>query len=385
MLTLAPFASMIIEFADYRVRFSRRQVVSLSRVVLILWVLVLVPSTVFAQPGTPTKIGFVTGFNQAWLHGFYGSQWVNHFDAIEARRLMTACKANGGLVFRMWLFEGLDPEGVVWDQKPQVKDPKRARVRPTGIDQRKLENLGRFLGIAEEVGVKVYLTLFDANICTFSSPDFDARKDEWWNVLNDEYGAGEGFRKNVVKPLLAVVAQHRSAVFGLDLCNEINAWVTHFWFKGGWAGARQFVTVWRGFIRGQVAVPVGASLGWLDAVPALLVPQLPPSLVDFYDFHVYGDGGKIPLAGKVQAFARTCGRPVYLGEFGQLSKAYDDPLQVKVTAAFVRAARAVGLAGAFAWRLSDIRPGNNPEARFSFEAFGKWRPAMATFRQVSAE
>jgi hypothetical protein len=68
-------------------------------------------------------------------------------------------------------------------------------------------------------------------------------------------------------------------------------------------------------------------------------------------------------------------KKIYLGEFGQLSKSYDDNLQLMVNNNFANNAKRCGFSGALAWRLSDIRPGVNPEARYSYEAFGKPRPA----------
>ena len=332
--------------------------------------------------------GFVTGFNQAWLHNSYGSQWTRNWDEAEARRLLKACADNGAKVIRMWLFEGLSFEGVIWDDDPQKSayGYSGTRTRPTGLAPEKLQNIERFLVIAEEEGVAVYLTFFDANIYSQNNPAKARRKDEWWNVLNDEYAAGAGFRGNVLSPIIQACSRHRNAVFAIDLVNEINALVKEHWFKDGWQGARTFVTRWRSFIRRLVPdMPVSASFGHHDAVSALVDGRLRADEVDFYDFHLYNNSGSIPDSDDVTALARRLAIPIYLGEFGQKSSAYDNDMQSRVLRSFLLAAKNCGLAGAFAWRLSDIRDGYNPEARFSFEAFGTWRPAMDVFRSMSSK
>ncbi len=333
-----------------------------------------------AVVAAPSRPRFVVGFNQAWLGNAYGSQWAQRFDEPEAIRMLDGTRGAGGTVLRMWLFEGLEMQGVVWDRTPG-KLPAQIRTAPTGLDPVVLRNIERFLELAGERGVRVYLTLFDANIYSWAGDAHPRYRAEWWNLLNEKYGAGAGFRSGVLAPILEAVARHRQAVFALDLANEGNAWMRADWFEGGWEGARSFVRRWRTFVRDLVPdLPVGMSYGHHTAVPDLLAERIPPDLVDFYDFHVYQDRGRIPSAGGVQAFAARCGRPVYLGEFNQASKAYDDRLSATVTRDFMDHALQIGLAGAFAWRLSDVRPGENPEARHSFEAFGTWRPNYQAFR-----
>ena len=335
-----------------------------------------------------TNGGFVTGFNQAWLLNHYGSQWTSNWDEAEARRMIEACADNGGKVLRMWLFEGLSFEGVEWDGDPSKSayGYSGTRTRPTSLSAEKLQNIERFLVLAKEKGVAVYLTFFDANIYSQNNPAKTQRKNEWWNVLNDKYGAGTGFRHNVLLPILQTCQRHREAVFAVDLVNEINALVKKNWYENGWSGARLFVSRWRNFIRGLIEdMPVSASFGHHDAVDCMLDGRLRANEVDFYDFHLYNNGGHIPDADDVKELAQRLEIPIYLGEFGQKSKAFDDSLQSRVLRNFINGSKECGLAGAFAWRLSDIRRGHNPEARFSFEAFGRWRPAMEVFRTLSTQ
>ena len=231
--------------------------------------------------------------------------------------------------------------------------------------------------------MRAYVTFFDANMYSNKPhPQYVRRRNEWWNVLNDKYDAGKGFRENVIKPLLEVARGYQREIFGFDLINEFNALVKENWFAGGWLGAVKFVRTWREYIKSFGRdFKVTASFGHHDAVEHLLNGRLPKDAVDFYDFHAYSDKGDFDKESKLRELAK--GTPIYLGEFGQSSEAFNNDLQLKVTHAFITRARKVGLAGAFAWRLSDIRPGTNPQARLSYEAFGTWRPAAYEFQALT--
>lgn len=311
---------------------------------------------VLGVPGRP----FSTGFNQGWFHNHYGSQWTTGWDEAEVLRLIRGTRAHAGRVLRVWLFEG--------------------KAEPT-LAGDKLAHVERALELAEQEGVELYITFFDANI-VLQNPT-QAERDRWWNLLNDKYGAGARFRADVVGPLCEMMARHRKAVFAVDLVNEINAFVDRNWVENGWTGVRRFVDVTRAAIKARLDVPVTASFGWGGAEQLVVDRKIPQASVDFYDFHVYDDAGEIASFNEIQALARTF--PVYLGEYGQKSPAFDDALQARVTEAFLRNARRARLVGAFAWRLSDIRPGHNPEARHSYEAFGRWRPAAEVHRRVSID
>ncbi len=124
--------------------------------------------------------------------------------------------------------------------------------------------------------------------------------------------------------------------------------------------------------------PVTASLGWGDAETRFFSGFLSDSCLDFYDLHYYNDAGYIAGCSEFKKLARE-GVWLQLGEFGQLSESFDDQLQSYVTQKFLTSAKNCGFRGALAWRLEDYRPGENPEARYSFMSFGKPRPALEVF------
>ena len=338
------------------------------------------PAVVETCPDAAANGGFLFGFNQAWMKNHYGSQWTSAWDEAEVRRILALCRDAGGKVLRMWLFEGLGNEGVIWNGAD--------RTRPTGLSAEKLENVETFLRLAGEHGIRVYLTFFDGNIHDFDvGANGKKRRDEFHNILNEKYGAGAAYREKVLGPLLEVVARHREAVFAIDLMNEINSLVTCHdwkifekgrWFRHGWSSARSFVKTWRAFIRARVDVPVTASFGYPRAVRTLKAKVLPPEMVDFYDIHLYDSDGEVP---SLRAFIRETGRKVYLGEFGQGHFAKkSEETQCRSLKAFVRNARAAGLSGAFPWRLSEP----NGDAPYSFtEKDVVWRPALVDFRDMA--
>jgi hypothetical protein len=319
---------------------------------------------------------FNVGFNQGWFFNSYAHQWSNaSYSSVEARRVLDLAKGAGAKTLRMWLFEGPSSNALLWKNGVVV-----------GLSTEFVKNFQDFLKAAKERDINIYITLFDGNM--LRSLQSGEERSRWWNLLNNKQGARNAFETNALGPLLSILyrAEFRSAVFGIDVVNEMDAAVSAFRFEDQWSGANTFTCGIRSFVRSRrgsfSAIPVTASVGW-PAIPfynrgaanLILEPNPHYSCVDFWDIHFYSDQGTIENCEKIGDLARHYRKPVYLGEFGQKSKSYNDSLQVSVTQKFVERAKACGFSGALAWRLSDVRPGHNPEARFSFESNGKTRPA----------
>jgi hypothetical protein len=334
----------------------------------IVLLMAIVASLVFvsAPQASPE---FTTGFNQGWIDGSYGHSFNEEsWNEDEARRLLLLTARANGRLLRIWLFEGASQ----WQVRRDAYD------KPLGLAQGVLENFTRFLQLARQEGVQIYLTLFDANVA--HQLDDPHTRSRYWNLLNEKYGHGQAFRERVLAPVLAAARSVPGSVWAVDLANEINVFTGVLfprvkpYFEDGWKGANAFVARWGSFIRAR-GFPVTASIGWGGAANDVLAGRLDPRLLDFIDLHVYSDSGSIPKCRELGAYARRHGRQIYLGEFGQKSAAYSDETQARSTRGFLASARDCGFAGALAWRLSDIRPGHNPEARHSYEAFGRTRPA----------
>lgn len=325
---------------------------------------------------------FVTGFNQAWFKDSYSRQWLNgHYEADEARRILDLARDAQTSVVRMWFFEGLDPKGLTRD----------ASGKFTGVHPELLKNFEQFLHDARERGVRVYVTFF-APLSLSTTNDQSLRK-HWLDFLNLRGGVAESFRDHVLPQFLGVIAKPelRSTVFALDLMNEIDHSVGQGLFENAWFGVNAWICKLRSWVKDRVPdLAVTASIGWpwvpfftRAAADVLLDPNPHPSCVDFFDLHLYNDTGRIPNCEKIREMATREGKKVYLGEFGQFSGRFSDSLQSHATRGFLQNAKACGFSGALGWRLSDIRPGYNSEARHSFEAFGKTRPAYEVMRAFS--
>lgn len=340
---------------------------------------------------------FNVGFNQAWLGTYYSGQWqesyvdaetkknVPVYSAAEADRMLDLTKNAGGKNLRIWLFEGQNSTALKWSKDGKVE----------GLDPAFLKTFEKFLLQAKAKGIQVYPTLFDAN--AFNDMPAGPMRDRWWNLMNDKNGGLDAFKKNALEPLFKLLNRPdlRSTISGLDIANEMDAAVNHNRFEKGWEGANKLICN----IRSQLheakgsgkPIPVTASIGWpmiplvnRAAADVLLDPNPHPNCVDFWDLHLYNNGGTIPNCAAIKAFVKKYQKKIYLGEFGQFSGAYDDKLQKSNAESFIANAKRCGFSGALAWRLSDVRPGYNPEARYSYEGNGGLRPAYEVIKSANA-
>lgn len=327
---------------------------------------------------------FNVGFNQAWLKSNYAHQWTDKdYDQSEVKRLLDLTQKAGSKTIRMWLFEGADSNALIW------KDGKVAGLHPDF-----LKNFQHFLTEAKARGIKVYPTLFSPGALDDSKDR--AINERWWNLYNNKQGAMDAFQTNALEPLMKLInkSENKDSVFGIDVANEIDTGVLHDKFENGWSGANAFIC---GLKKKINPIPVTSSIGWGKAIikkehgigihrgaeNIILDPNPYPNCVDFWDIHIYRDSGEIKNCEAIKALSEKYKKKIYLGEFGQDSKRFDHELQKTNAENFIKNAKQCGFSGALAWRLSDVRDGVNPEARFSLEANGKnnMRPAYEVIRQ----
>lgn len=316
------------------------------------------------------------GFNQAWLKNKYAHQWTQ-YDHNEAMRIIDMAKDANASMLRMWLFEGNKVEGIKWKNG-----------KPMSIDQGYLDNLEKFIQYAKDKSIKLNFTFFDGNVILQDS--FAKYKDRWWNLLNNKYNVGNHYLNNIIVPVLAVLNKFPSTVTQIDLVNEINAlngalYIYPYMFNKQWRGINKFVCKWSKFVKEKITYPIQitTSFGWESASAQVLSDKLDSSCIDFYDVHYYNNTGTIPSCYQLKAFSKIKNKPIQLGEFGQKSKKFDNELQSSVLKKFYHNAKKCGFSKLLAWRLSDIRSGNNKEARFSFEAFGQPRAAYYIFKDLN--
>jgi hypothetical protein len=318
------------------------------------------------------------GFNQAWFKNDYASQYLDGtYDAVEVERVFALAHQAGAKQLRLWLFEGADFPMLEWEGKD-----------PMGIRPDFVKNFIHTLEIARRYDVKVYATIFDAHSYR---PDLLSRfKLKRLRALFHSDG-GQKFLMRALRPFLQAIHEKglSSQISRIDLINEGDTVINRWGYDLGWKGAEQMICQWRGFIQshaGFYQTPVTMSLRLHPLIfhPAnLLADNGPLKCADYIDFHSYNDKGNIYRCNWVKRYVERRVKPVILGEFGQsfFNHEYDDHLHVANTEAYLREAQACGFEEALAWRLSDVRPGYNKEARYSFEAYGKPRAAYYVIQE----
>jgi hypothetical protein len=154
----------------------------------------------------------------------------------------------------------------------------------------------------------------------------------------------DAFKTNALGPLLEMLNQFNlsnpGVIYAFELINEIEAPLNSSYFSDGWAGAQGWIKNVATFVKlNSPWLPVTASAGWGYAVPEITFGLFSNLNLDFYDLHVYADGGQYSgetaLCNKVSAD----GVPIILGEHGQKSQTIDDTLQYWTTYNFINGAK----------------------------------------------
>lgn len=329
----------------------------------------LISSASFAMP---------VGFNQAWFHNDYGNQYLDGtYDETEVERIFKLTHEAGSTNLRLWFFESSAFPMLSWNGH-QI----------TGIRKDFIDNVIKTLEIAKKYDVKVYMTFMDAHAYR---PD-KLNRAEFKRLRQIYQSTGsEEFLTKAIAPLLKSIheAGLASSISRIDLSNEMDTVINRFGFDQGWKGASRMLCQWRSFIRsldGFHSTPVTFSLRLHPLIfhPLnLLSDEGPMKCADYLDFHSYGDSGKIYRCQTMKKYSQLNKKKLILGEFGQsyFNHRYDNNLQADNTVQYLKSAQACGFSEALSWRLSDIRPGHNKEARYSFEAFGQMRPAYHVIKE----
>ncbi len=318
--------------------------------------------------------GMAVGYNQAWFKGDYGSDLTSRFDPIHVDLLFHKMALGGAYVVRMWIFEGARKEGLLFTE----------RTRTRGLVPGFTDNIERVCESARRHGLKIYWTVFDGN-WFWDRHGFEAHVH--YNILNNRWAEGDSFNHNALAPVLDVLARHADTVFALDLMNEVQGSLAHWFWPDGWLGARRWIARTAAFVKARAPwLRVTASAGWHTGPFDLTAGMYGGLGLDFFDLHVYDDDGRIPLAFPLRVLCWVSGRQIVLGEFGQRTKRVDDAMQARATARFIAAARSLGFAGALGWRFDDERPWDPAFVPYlSYLRNGQPRPAVAEVARAAAE
>jgi hypothetical protein len=307
------------------------------------------------------------GFNQAWFHNDYGQQYLDHkFDEHEVERIFSLARSAGSTTVRLWLFESSDFPMLNWNNDELL-----------GVKPEFIKNFTQTLRLAEKHQIKIYMTIFDAHAYAPGKKFLKIR--QFFNPKGTER-----FLKLVMQPLMQAIKDNQllHTIEKLDVINEGDTVVNRFGFNLGWSGVKKMLCTWKSAIP-ELAITMSVRNHALLRLPHNLFDANGPfACADFYDFHSYSDEGKIYNCRGLKKYAVQNLKPMVLGEFGQsfFNHAYDNDMQVTNTKNYIEQAQSCGFKEALAWRLSDIRPGHNKEARYSFEAFGTTRPAFDIIR-----
>jgi hypothetical protein len=281
------------------------------------------------------------------------------------------------MVVRIWAFERF--EGLQFDDDGFV----------IGIDEEHLaSNMERVFDTALEHGMQVYL-------CINAWAIFDNKDDAKYNVIQQVWkrnlrlllkdaSAREKFITNALIPLIRIFENH-AALFAVDLLNEPENILDNERedltvseeTKVNEKDLDDFIIACSRAIRAHFG-SVKFSCGFMRDSGAKRFAKLAGRHLDFFDFHIYENDGKIPPY-KSSDFA---GKPCILGECGAHAK---DHAAQYVSAKVVSAAKNMmsnaqnsGYAGCLLWRIEDYFDNDNSREplRKALQDFADTKPLI---------
>jgi hypothetical protein len=312
------------------------------------------------------------GFNQAWFKNHYSSQYLDSsFDPHEVDRIFKLTKAAGSETIRLWFFES--------SSFPMIHFKRGEMV---GLKDEYIKNVITTIRLAKANGLKIYMTIFDAH--NYRPDQLSRTELQKFRKLFQPSGM-DLFLRKIISPLFNAIEEEKlsSVLSKIDLINEGDTVIKRGGFDGGWKGMSKMLCQWKSFLKdfsGFHQTPITMSIRLHPLLPLplnLLKDNGPMKCADIIDFHSYDDDGDIYRCAYLKKYSKLQKKQLILGEFGQnyFTHRYSDSLQIKNTQNFINNANRCGFSEALAWRLSDVRDGVNQEARYSFEAFEKMRPA----------
>lgn len=278
-------------------------------------------------------------------------------------------------VVRIWLHEQF--EGLMFDSSETY------RIVGAYADfNRKLREI---LNACERHGVKVYLTLFNAwdgeYEENYSGPA--GRHDVYRQFINTkkkilrELIARPGhYMDSVLAPMLKAV-KGSPALYGIDICNEPEGFyaldVGMLSTVASKAATDQFITIMANFIKAR-APEVQVSVGCMTK--PLAEQYARTTKIDFADYHIYSDTGKVSTYYKED----FNGKPCIIGECGFSVRPGQDAVRkvrgFPVAKAIVAGAYLAGYAGALTWPIE-----GNVSLEMENRALEDWVKEYASYNQ----
>jgi Cellulase (glycosyl hydrolase family 5) len=296
---------------------------------------------------------FIKGGNLPWLDGQYDHDiginplhpsWGCLYNAGHMNQYLADMHNLGINVVRLWLNE--NKQGLVLDGNGNV----------TGLDPTFLNNLDNIVQLAKQNGVCLYLTLNQGD-------------GDW--VTNTTLQAG--YINNAVIPMVKRY-QGSPQIFAYDVMNEIDGTVGgpdgNYGDGATWAQAQAYITATVSAIHnndpGRLAT---CSTGWHQWHNLSYFTGLG---MDFYDYHDYEDAPNLPAVSTL-----GLDKPVYVGESGQATMAWDDNIQSTAELDALNSAKSGGYAGVGIWAYQF--PGS-PDFHSMINTNGSWRAVCFTIQ-----
>jgi len=304
----------------------------------LVWIaaLVLPVFTVLAGGSYLNGSSFIKGANMPWFedataeNGYYNDIAVNPHPATGSGCIYNSAQVNGYLtnlhsmgvtVVRFWV--NTDDQGCTLDGSGNV----------TGVTPLLWTNLDNLLSLAGSNGISLYLTMSDGRA-------------DW--LTNS--AMANAYKTNCLIPLIQRYKGNTN-IFGIDLMNEIDAWVNDPfygdpWISSGatWAQAKSYITNFAAAIHGaDTNRLVSCSQAYHNWTNLVYWKGLG---LDFYDFHYYADAISLPPVASL-----NMDKPVWVGECGQAlaDTNWNDSLQSNCELAALNTGYSGGYAGVSIW------------------------------------
>ena len=305
---------------------------------------------------------FIKGANLPWIDGDYYNDiavdphhpdWGCGYSSTDMGLYLADLRKMGVPVVRFWLNQ--DDQGCAIDAMGFV----------TGVTDLFWSNLDDIVSLAAKNSIRLYLTLSDGRV-------------DW--LTNS--ALANAYKTNC---LTAMVKRYQGnqAVFGIDLMNEIDAWVTDpvmgGWDDNGasWAQAQSYIKSFASAVHGadpNRLVSCSTAVHQWHTLTHFMGLGL-----DFYDFHDYEDAPAFPPASSL-----GLDRPVFIGECGQAQDdtAWSDATQNTCELDALNSAWSGGYAGVSIWAYAYPAWSGQPQYSMLNDD-GSWRTVCSTIQAWS--
>ena len=300
---------------------------------LLLATLVLPDLTAWATGPFLNGSSFIKGANLPWIDGDYYNDiavnphypsWGCAYSPADMNSYLADLHRMGVTVVRFWI--NTDDQGCTLDVNGYV----------TGVTTQFWTNLDNVVSLAGNNGISLYLTLNEGRSDWLTNP-----------------AMANAYKTNCLIPLIQRY-KGSTKVFGIDLMNEIDAWVAdptmgNPWISSGatWAQAQAYITNFATAVHSADSNRLVSCSqvyhGWSN------LTYWKGLGLDFYDFHYYADTISLPSVASL-----NMDKPICVGECGQANAdtTWSDLLQSACELEALNSGSSGGYAGVSIWSYS---------------------------------